>query len=112
METEPETFETDKTLQAIKQRLTADFFPSRMFLFGSRAGGTHRSDSDYDILLVVKETKFSRKENMDRARELVSDLRISADIFVYSDQEFEDWKNELNSVAEAAHNLGVEIPLG
>ena len=102
---------SDPLIVEIRQKLAA-FNPQRMFLFGSRASGTNRADSDYDILLVVKETSGSRSENMQKAQELLFDLDISADVFVYSQSEFEEWKNELNSVAEAAHNLGVEIPLG
>lgn len=112
MEIDFERLRQDKTVQAIKQRLVSGYSPVHMFLFGSRATGTHRPDSDYDILIVVKEAKLSRWDNMARARELLFDLDISADVFVYSEKEFEEWKNELNSVAEAAHNLGVEIPLG
>lgn len=107
-----EELKQDELLQTVKRRLVAAYSPLRMFLFGSRAAGTNRSDSDYDILIVVKETNLSRWENMDRARGLLSDLNAAANIFVYSEQDFEDWKNELNSVAEAAHNLGVEISLG
>jgi len=112
VEINSENLQQEKVVLDIKQRLMAGFSPIRMFLFGSRAAGTHRPDSDYDILIVVKETKLSRWDNMAKARELLFDLDISADVFVYSEKEFEEWKNELNSVAEAAHNLGVEIPLG
>lgn len=107
-----ELLTSDSSIKKIQSKLIEAFHPDRMFLFGSRAAGTHRVDSDYDILLVVKETSVSRWENMQKAKEALFDLDISADVFVYSEKEFEEWKNELNSVAEAAHNLGVEIPLG
>jgi len=107
-----ELLSSDPLLTGIRNKLTATFHPNRMFLFGSRASGSNRSDSDYDILLVVKENSVSRWDNMQKAREALFDLDISADVFVYSEKEFDEWKNELNSIAEAAHNLGVEIPLG
>lgn len=107
-----EILSSDPLILSIRQKLTDAFHPSRMFLFGSRASGMNRKDSDYDILLVVKETHGSRWDSMDKAKKILSDLHISADVFVYSEKEFNEWKDELNSVAEAAHNLGVEVPLG
>lgn len=107
-----EVLSSDPLIVSIRQKLVDTFYPTRMFLFGSRASGTNRKDSDYDILLVVQEAHVSRWDNMDKARKILSSLGISGDVFVYSEQEFEEWKNELNSVAEAAYTLGVEIPLG
>lgn len=39
-------------------------------------------------------------------------LGVSADVFVYSEKEFDDWKDQLRSIAETALNTGVEIDLG
>ena len=103
---------TDKNILQIYSRLKTAFNPTQMFLFGSRAMGTNREDSDYDIAVVVAHTDKSRLQNMDVAREALFDLDISADVFVYGQQEFDEWKNELNSIPEAAYNLGVELTLG
>lgn len=34
-------------------RLVASFHPDQIFVFGSQARGTHRPDSDIDVLVVV-----------------------------------------------------------
>jgi predicted nucleotidyltransferase len=107
-----ELLKDDHTLVEIKNRLSKTFQPLHMYLFGSRAYGTPRNESDYDILLVVEKTEHSRWDNMSKARDVLSDLDTPAEVFVYSIDEFNDWKHELNTIAEAAYNLGVEIPLG
>jgi hypothetical protein len=43
--------------------------------------------------------------------ELIWDLTITADVFVYSEKEFEEWKNEFNSIPETAIHTGKEIDL-
>jgi len=99
-------------LNKITKALRDEFNPSRLFLFGSRANGTARADSDYDILLVVKTVKGNRAENMLRASKALNHLNVSADIFVYSEEEFNAWKTELSSIPETALNTGREIDLG
>ncbi len=102
----------DPVLTLIKEKLTQHFKIERLFLFGSRAQGKSSADSDYDLLIVANDLGGSRIENLLTARRILADLNISADVFIYNHNEFEEWKNELNSIPEVAHTLGVEIPLG
>lgn len=101
-----------KTLNLITEALKDEFNPSRLFLFGSRANGTARKDSDYDFVVVVKKTTKSRAENMLRATKALSHVGVKADVFVYSEKEFLEWKDELSSIPETALNTGREIDLG
>lgn len=103
----------DKKLDQIIALLKKEFKPSRMFLFGSRANGTARADSDYDFVLVVPGDKKSRFTNLTKASELLWDqFKVSADVFVYSQKEFDEWKGEFSSIPETAMNTGREIDLG
>lgn len=103
----------DDKLAFIIETLRQEFQPSRMFLFGSRAHGTARADSDYDFVLVVPGNKKSRFTNMHRAQELLREkFNVSADVFVYSQAEFDDWKDDFSSIPETALNTGREIDLG
>lgn len=56
------------------------------FLFGSRARGDHRPDSDWDILILVDDSKVSI-EVEDKFRDKLYDLELeigqSVSIFVY-----------------------------
>jgi predicted nucleotidyltransferase len=102
----------DKKLKQIVETLKEEFKPSRMFLFGSRANGTARADSDYDFVLVVPGNKKARFTNMNRAQDLLREkFAISADVFVYSQTEFDDWKDDFSSIPETAVNTGREIDL-
>lgn len=102
----------NELINQIKETLKDEYHPSRLFLFGSRANGTARADSDYDFVMVVPNAKKSSIEEMSRARELIyKKHKVPADIFIYSDKEFEDWKDEFSSIPETALNTGKEIEL-
>ena len=100
-------------LEIILQTLKKEFSPLRVFLFGSQASGKATSGSDYDFVVVVKETDKTRIENMRVARSLIRNVaQVSADVFVYDQKEFDEYKNELSSVPETALNTGQELNLG
>ncbi|MFN8847837.1 MAG: hypothetical protein ACK5V3_07175 [Bdellovibrionales bacterium] len=69
--------------------------------------------SDYDFVLVVPGNTKSRLSNLSKASDLhFEKFKISADDFVYSEKEFNEWKDELNSIPETALNTGRELDLG
>ncbi len=104
---------TDPKLNQIVKALKKEFKPSRMFLFGSRAEGNAKADSDYDFVLVVPGNRKPRITNLEKGAELLrSKFDVKADIFVYSKREFEEWKDEFSSIPETALNTGREIDLG
>lgn len=95
------------------EALKIEFNPLRVFLFGSRAMGHFHSDSDYDFVVVVNQTRKTRIENMRRARALVREVAgVSADVFVFDQKEFDEYKDELSSVPETALSMGRELDLG
>jgi predicted nucleotidyltransferase len=103
----------DEKLNLVIGALKKEFQPKRMFLFGSRSIGLNHPDSDYDIVLVVSNTDKTRIENMRLARQIVRDTAgVSADVFVYNETEFNEWKEEFSSIPETAVNTGREIDLG
>lgn len=102
----------DQTLNHIVEKLLTEFQPSRIFLFGSRAKGTAVETSDYDLLLIIKESKYSRHERMTKAKETLWGCGVPVDVFVYTEQEFEDWKNEFSSIPHTATTEGLELKVG
>lgn len=101
-----------KIVEQIKETLKAEYQPVRLFLFGSRANGTAKKHSDYDFVMVVPGSKKSSLDEMAKARSLIFKKHdVSADIFIYSEKEFNEWKDEFNSIPETALNTGREIEL-
>lgn len=101
-----------KIINAIKQTLKVTYNPLRLFLFGSRANGTAKKDSDYDFVMVVHGKKKHSVEDLGKAINLIWDKhKVSADIFIYSEKEFANWKDEFSSIPELALNTGIEIEL-
>ncbi len=104
---------SDQKIQIILDALKQEFNPKQIFLFGSQANQQVHLDSDYDFVVVVQETQKSRIENMRIARALVRKVAgVSADVFVYDQKEFDEYKTELSSIPETALNTGRELDLG
>lgn len=102
----------DPKLKQIIQILKDEFHPKRVLLFGSRARDNHQSDSDYDLLIIGDNSPLPKIEKMQRASDLLYPLGVTADVFFYSENEFNDWKDEFSSIPEVAQREGRELDLG
>ena len=79
----------------ITRRILTVLRPHRIVLFGSRARGEARTDSDWDILVIAD----SDQPRYRRSRPLygaLSSLRVPCDVLVYTPREVEEWK-QVNS---------------
>jgi predicted nucleotidyltransferase len=103
--------QTDKKLKAAVRVLKDEFKPARLILFGSRANGTATEDSDYDFVMILSGKNENQLDTIRQARRILNGIGVSADVFVYSQSEFDDWKNEFSSVPEMAASTGYEIDL-
>ena len=104
--------EDDVALKQILQRLVAEFKPTSVYLFGSRATENFRPDSDYDLLLVVSASDRGRMARIDQARQALRGVDASVDVFVYTQIEFDEWKDEFSSIPETALNTGKALRVG
>ncbi len=103
----------DVNLEIITQKLKAKYSPLRLFLYGSRANGTARPDSDYDFVMVLPEfDKSNRYEMMSEIAKDFYGLNLQVQVWTYSSDDFNDWKDEFSSIPETALNTGQEINLG
>jgi excisionase family DNA binding protein len=79
----------DPWLTAIVGRLVHGFDPARIVLFGRRARGEARPDSDYELLVVLDEVPDRRAARLELRRAL-DDLPISKEILAASIHDLED----------------------
>ena len=96
-------------LQQMVQTIIKEVSPETIILFGSRARGDARADSDVDLLVVETEPFSPQRSRRKEAARLYMALRgmaVSKDILLYSRDEFERWKNSLNHVVGRAHREG------
>ncbi len=80
-------------LPKIVERIKRVSKPQRIVLFGSRARGDHRPDSDIDIL-VIEDSKLPRHRRAIPLYAVLSDLLldVDAEVVVYTPAEVEDWR--------------------
>ena len=92
---------TDKVLIDMVQAIVTEVDPERIYLFGSRARGDARADSDIDLLVVESEPfspDHSRWEEIKRIRKALSGFRIPKDILVYTTDEVTKWQCSINHI--------------
>jgi predicted nucleotidyltransferase len=79
-------------LRDLVHRVVRAAQPERIVLFGSRARGDSRPDSDID-LLVIKRSRRSRPERAIPIYSALADLRlpVDAEVMVYTPAEAEEW---------------------
>lgn len=79
----------DPALAEIVHRLVQAFDPERVYLFGSRARAEGDPDSDYDLMVVVREASEPGYRLAQRAHSLLWGLGTAADVLVWTLQAFE-----------------------
>lgn len=102
----------DPILDQIRERLVKELNPKQMYLFGSRARGDHKADSDYDLVAIVEDSGTNMRDRNVQAREALWGIRAAVDVFVYTQKEFDEMKTEFSSIAELTLQEGQEIKLG
>jgi len=84
----------------------------KIILFGSRARGDYREDSDYDILIVTKE-KLNRenfwKLYINSVRNLFKEGFKKVDLIIIDVEEFEKRKNVINTIPNEAIKEGTVL---
>jgi len=92
---------TDEILGQMTEAIVREVHPARVYLFGSRAKGQARDDSDVD-LLVVEDQPFglerSRLQELQRIRGALSSYFIPKDVLVFSADEFAQWRASPNHI--------------
>jgi uncharacterized protein len=99
----------DELLRLMVEVIVREADPEKIILFGSRARGDAKPDSDVDLLVVESEPFSPQRSRRQEAVRLYSALRnlpVSKDLLIYSRDEFDKWKTSLNHVVGRAFREG------
>jgi predicted nucleotidyltransferase len=80
----------DDLVRAIVRRIVDTAQPEKVILFGSRARGDARTDSDFDVLVIrhSDEPRYRRSVPLYAA---LADLPVEVEVMVYTPKEVEEW---------------------
>ncbi len=92
---------------AALSRLLDDLVPTRAYVFGSRATGAARNDSDVDLLLVVASSPEPAHRRIRAAYRSIGRHSIPMDIIVLTEAEFSQRAAAPSSLAATALREGV-----
>jgi polymorphic toxin system nucleotidyltransferase-like protein len=81
------------------QRLVDALRPEQIYLFGSRARGDNQEDSDYDFMVIVRDSDLPPHRRAQLAHLALHDVRVAADILVWTRQEFDRFLPVAGSLA-------------
>lgn len=104
-----QTIVADTHLKEIVNRLITEFDPDRIYLFGSRARGDYRGDSDYDLAVVVNDSSELPHRRDQSAYRALGDLPVAVDVLVWTRAEFDDRLRVPSSVPAAIVREGVAV---
>lgn len=83
----------------------------KIILFGSRARGNNDTDSDYDVLVIIKEEPdwISRENVCSEIRKVLAKEDINIDLLIRSSNYIETVQDEQGNVINTAIEEGIEM---
>jgi len=94
-----------RAIDKIVERITKEYQPKKVILFGSYAHGEPTEDSDIDILIVT-EKRLSSEETYKIRRELLDDFSVPVQLICVSEEEFTETKDIIGGIIYPASKYG------
>ena len=88
----------DDAIDSMVRRIVRRFRPERVILFGSRARGQARPDSDVDLLVVMPVEGLKHRKQVE-IRVALHDIRVPKDIIVTTPEDFA-WRKDVIGTIE------------
>ena len=86
-----------QAIQEMVRRIVGQFNPHRIILFGSRAGGSARPDSDVDLMVVMPVEHSKARQEIEIGVAL-HDIHVPKDIVVATPDEFELYRDVVGTL--------------
>lgn len=100
----------DKTLDKIRDIIVETVHPDKIILFGSRATGKYREDSDYDIFVLKSGITNERTFTYTINKALFSERIFEAiDLVASNPEKFDKNKNDPYMVYKDIYEQGITI---
>ena len=99
----------DPALERLLAHVVEVMDPLEVWLFGSRAEGRARPDSDYDLIVVLPDDVHQGAFDPVRAWRIGYDVAVPADIIPCTRSEFEEERHEIDSLPRAATLRGQKL---
>lgn len=96
-------------LQTLLTRIQEAYHPLQVWLFGSRARGDSRPDSDWDLFVVVPDHTPEEELDLLRAWQLQVGSGVSADIIPCRVSEFHQASDTVNTLSYVVAQEGVLV---
>ena len=89
--------------------IVEDLHPEQIWLFGSRARGDARIDSDYDLFVVVPDDTPREKIGLASTSKLAGEARISADVLALRRHVFAEERDLIGTLSYTVAREGLPI---
>jgi len=96
----------DAAIAFIRDRLVVSLDPESVWLFGSRARGDRRADSDFDVLVVLADERGNEAHDYRYVREPLLGAGLPLDVVPCAQSEFDRAKGEPGTIIHAAVSEG------
>lgn len=99
---------SDPVVERVVKVIAEAIHPQKIILFGSRATGTARPDSDLDLVVIYAGEKSKRQVKLDIHR-LMEPESFPMDLFVLSPEEMQRQRHVANTLAREVAERGVTV---
>lgn len=97
-----------RPIETLLSRIDDTYHPRQVWLFGSRARGEARPQSDWDLFVVVPDTTDDSEFDPMIAWQITKDLKgVYADVIPCRISEFSDWRDTVCTLAYSVNKEGI-----
>ncbi|TMQ14397.1 MAG: nucleotidyltransferase domain-containing protein [Deltaproteobacteria bacterium] len=91
-------------------RIVEVLHPLQIWLFGSRARGEARADSDWDMMAILPDDAPDDDLDLCSVWTRLRDLRLQRlELFTMTRSDFEEWNRSLGTLAEIVASTGIVV---